>query len=140
MRGAGDDIRCGCQFSTHCGYESAARWNAKRKGPDKPGLFLQYICAILPVVIALHACATCGSSGREAKRFCRKADRTDGIGFFILVHLNLLKRLHEAFFQLVWTNRFFSDFAQSHNGVFIAITINSQFSTTRDFTRAFCGE
>jgi hypothetical protein len=96
--------------------------------------------AILPVVIALHASAACRSSGREAKRFCRKADRTDGIGFFILIHLNLLKRLHEAFFQLVRANGFLSDFAQSNDWIFIPITINSQFSATRDFTRALGGK
>jgi hypothetical protein len=95
---------------------------------------------ILPVVIALHTSPASWGSGGQTKCLGRQADRADFIGFFILINLNLLKRLHEAFFQLVRANSFLSDFAQSNDWIFIPITINGQFSATRDFARTLGGE
>src|SRR5690606_17940108 len=78
--------------------------------------------------------------GGDPQRFGALRQRADLVRFVLVIGENPLKRLDQRFLELFRPHGLFRDFAQRHDGVLVAVAVDSQFCTARNLARTLRGK
>jgi hypothetical protein len=121
------------QTATIAGGRSAHPRYGDEKSGLKPGDGLS-------VVIGTQILVTRWCSGGEAQRLCRLSQRAHFIDGIVVVDTDALHVADRALTQFFWLDQLVGDLSQGDNRVFITVTIDKEFGTTGNLTRALGGE